>query len=170
MKYIFFTTVLFCTVFAVNAQSYQTLKDSDSSKMLTGFINSEILRTDSSFNWFIKAYTNYRPKAPVVKIFADNKDSIHFLVFSGTWCEDSRFVIPRFYKILDSAGFNKKNVTLLAVDRSKKDKTNLSNVLNVTHVPTIIVFRNGKELGRVVEYGETGKYDEEVAALITAPL
>lgn len=135
--------------------------------MLTGFITDQLLNSDSSFKWFAKAQSIYKPKEPVVRVFAANKDSADFMIFLGTWCGDSHFVIPRFYKILDAAGFDKKKVTLIAVDRTKEDKTNIARALNVTNVPTIIVFKKGKEIGRVVEYGQTGKYDEEVAALLT---
>jgi hypothetical protein len=38
--------------------------------------------------------------------------------------------------------------------------------MNVTHTPTIVVIKDGKELGRLVEYGKTGKWDEELAAII----
>lgn len=135
--------------------------------MYTGFISDSLLKTDTAFNWFAKAQTAYKQKEAVVKTFAANKDSVNFMVFVGTWCPDSHYVIPRFYSILDTIGFNKNKVTMVAVDRTKKDKNNLTTVLNVTNVPTIIVYKKGKELGRVVEYGETGRFDEELAALLT---
>jgi hypothetical protein len=37
----------------------------------------------------------------------------------------------------------------------------------VQHVPTIIILKNGKETGRVVEYGVTGKFDEELAKALS---
>lgn len=167
MKRLFFISALICAALCSKAQSHQIQKDRDSSKMLTGFITDQMLNNDSSFNWFAKAQSIYKPKEPVLKTFAGNKDSVNFVVFMGTWCEDSHFVIPRFYKILDSAGYDKNKSTLISVDRTKKDKNNLTEALNVTNVPTIIVFKKGKEVGRVVEYGKTGRYDEEVAALLT---
>lgn len=166
MKQLFIVCFLFLALNS-SAQNYEAFADRDSSKMYVGFISEELLKSDSAFKWYAKAQSIYTPKQPVVKIFADNKDSVQLLVVMGTWCEDSHFVIPRFYKILEAAGFNKTNVPLLAVDRNKRDKTHLTHTLNITHVPTIIVYKNGKELGRVVEYGNTGKYDEEVAALIS---
>ena len=36
----------------------------------------------------------------------------------------------------------------------------------VTNVPTFIVMKNGKEIGRVVEYGKTGMPEKEVAQII----
>ncbi len=170
MKCFFIAASLGLMAITANAQCLQTVNNSDGSKMLTGFITDSLLKTDSAFNWYNKAYKPYQPKANVVKIFASHKDSISLIVFMGTWCEDSHFVIPRFYKILDSAGFNKRHVTMIAVDKSKQDTHHLSGTMHITHVPTIILFKSGKELGRVVEYGETGRYDEELAAIITRSL
>jgi len=166
MKRLLFIIALICAVCTSKAQFYQTQPDRDSSKMLIGFINDTMLNSDSSFKWFAKAQKIYKPKEAVVRTLAANKDSINLMIFLGTWCEDSRFVIPRFYKIIDSAGFNKDKIPLIAVDRTKKDNHHITTALHVTNVPTIIVFKHGKELGRVVEYGETGRYDEEVAALL----
>ncbi len=50
-----------------------------------------------------------------------------------------------------------ENITLFGVNSKKKTLGNLTVALSVTNVPTIIVFKEGKELGRVVEYGKTGK-------------
>ena len=135
--------------------------------MLIGYINDNLLKSDSAFKWFSKAHDIYHPKPAVVKAFEANKDSINLVIFMGTWCPDSHFVIPRFYKILDSAGFDKNRITLISVDRTKKDAHHLATALNIVNVPTIIVFKRGKEVGRVVEYGQTGRYDEELAALLT---
>lgn len=167
MKYIFSFSILLFSASFLNAQTYETLQDRDSSKMYRGFINDSILKNDASCKWYGEAQNIYTPKENVVKTFAQNKDSIYFLVFLGTWCGDSHFVVPRFMKILNAANYPKDKITLVAVDRKKKDMTNLAATLHITNVPTIIVFKNGKELGRVIEYGNTGKYDEEVAGIIT---
>jgi thiol-disulfide isomerase/thioredoxin len=170
MKFLLFMIAAVCASISVEAQLYSVSADKHGDKMYTGFISDSLLKGDTAFKWFDEAQRIYKPKAPVVKTFTENKDSVNFVVFMGTWCEDSHFVIPRFYKILDSAGFDKKRITLIAVDRTKKDAANLATAFNITNVPTIIVFKNGKEVGRVVEYGQTGKYDEEIAALLTKSL
>lgn len=166
MKQIAFTVLFIASTFVLNAQTYETLKDRDGTKMYKGFITDALLKTDTAFNWYPATQKIYNPKEKVVKTFAANKDSVSLVIFMGTWCEDSHFIIPRFYKTLDSAGFDKNKISLIAVDRTKKDLTNLATTLNITNVPTIIVYKKGKEIGRVIEYGNTGKYDEEVAALI----
>jgi len=40
--------------------------------------------------------------------------------------------------------------------------------MNIKATPTIIVMKDGKELGRLVEYGKTGYWDKELAKIINA--
>jgi thiol-disulfide isomerase/thioredoxin len=84
----------------------------------------------------------------------------------GTWCSDSRFIVPKFYSLLDAAGFPQNRVTLIGVDRSKKTISHLAEALNIENVPTIIVMNDGKEVGRVVEYGKTGAFDKELGDIL----
>lgn len=135
------------------------------SKMLLGHISDSLLKQDAAFKWFSEAQHIYEPQKGVVKKLSDKKEKIHFLVFMGTWCPDSHYVIPRFYKIIEASAIDKNKIDLIAVDRSKMDKNKEAARLNVTHVPTIIVYDGAKELGRVVEYGTTGRFDEELAAI-----
>jgi thiol-disulfide isomerase/thioredoxin len=87
----------------------------------------------------------------------------------GTWCEDSHNIIPKFFSLLDAAGFSKDKISLIGVDRSKKTWSHLAEGLGVINVPTIIVMKNGKEMGRVVEYGKYGLFDKELAEIINSP-
>ena len=74
--------------------------------------------------------------------------------FLGTWCGDSRREIPRFFKILDQAGFKFNNLELIAVNRNKKTPDNLQEGFNIIRVPTFIFYKQGKEIGRYVEYAK----------------
>ncbi|MEI9808442.1 MAG: hypothetical protein WDO16_11570 [Bacteroidota bacterium] len=40
--------------------------------------------------------------------------------------------------------------------------------MNITNVPTIIVMKKGKEVGRVIEYGKEGVFDKELAEIINS--
>lgn len=151
------------------AQQYEVMVDDHNGrqeKMYRGHITDSLLKADTAFKWFEEGERIYEPRTEVVKTVKKNKNQIWFKVIMGTWCPDSHYVIPRFYKILEDAGFDKGRVSLLAVDRSKKDKTKIAESLNVTRVPTIIVYHHDTELGRVVEYGQTGRFDMELADLI----
>lgn len=164
--YTILTALAFSLSMISNAQQFQTLTDRNGKKLLKGFITDSLLRADTSFKWFNEAQNIYTPKENVVADLKAAKDSMQYVIFLGTWCGDSHFIIPRFLKTLQHATIDKTKFTLIAVDRTKKDLTNLASAFHITNVPTVIVFKNGKEVGRVIEYGSTGKYDEEVAALV----
>jgi hypothetical protein len=57
-------------------------------------------------------------------------------------------------------------ISFYGVDRDKNTIGNISHAFNITNVPTIIIMKSGKEIGRVVEYGKTGKWDMEIAEMI----
>jgi hypothetical protein len=66
----------------------------------------------------------------------------------------------------DASGLSPDRITLIGVDHNKKTIQHLSEAFNVTNVPTFIVMKNGKEIGRVVEYGTTGMFDRELGQII----
>jgi len=55
---------------------------------------------------------------------------------------------------------------LIEVERNKKTLSHLSEALNVDKVPTIIVLKNGKELGRVIEFGKYGLFDMDLGEIL----
>ncbi|MCH5716291.1 thioredoxin family protein [Niabella hibiscisoli] len=162
--------ILFSFLMVLNqseAQTNETLKDRTGKKLLKGFVTDSILKADpAEFKWFEENENVYNPAEPVLNSFKAQKDSVSFMVFFGTWCPDSHYVVPRFYKILEKAGIDKSRITLFALDRTKKDAAHFAANFNIQHVPTIIVLKGGKEIGRVVEYGISGKFDEELAKVL----
>ena len=59
-----------------------------------------------------------------------------------------------------------ERITVIGVDRNKKTIEHLSETFNIENVPTIIVMKNGKEIGRVVEYGKHGMFDRELGEIV----
>ena len=84
----------------------------------------------------------------------------------GTWCGDSKREIPRFYKVLKAAKFNVSNLEMIAVNRGKKTPDNLQKGLNIFRVPTFIFYKNGKEIGRYVEYPRVS-LEKDILAIVT---
>ena len=166
MKKIFFATILFFSATAVFAQPEVTT-DASGNKIIKGFISKKELTTDAAFPWFAENIKGYTPQASAVTAFKEAKDSIHILAFGGTWCGDTKALIPKFYSLTDAAGFSEDRITLLGVDRNKKTINHLAEAFAVTRVPTFIVLKNGQEIGRVVEYGKTGMFDKELGEIIT---
>lgn len=167
MKRILYTTITFFIANLVFAQNqFQVLVERPKEKSYKGIISQEVLVSDTSFKWYSENLKGYTPNANAIAELKKNADSIQLITFMGTWCEDSHFIIPKLYSLIDAAGFSKDRVTLLGVDRSKKTLSHLTKALNIINVPTIIVMKNGKEMGRVVEYGKYGMFDKELGEII----
>ena len=135
-------------------------------KILKGIINKDLIKNDSTYKWYAtnqKDYTN--PDTAIVgALHRDN--AVKYVVFGGTWCGDTQFILPKFFMLQEKAGITDDRITFFGVDRQKQTLGNMSSALNITNVPTIIVMKNGKEVGRVVEYGKTGKWDKELAEIV----
>ena len=134
--------------------------------VLRGFINKYLVQNDTSFSWYSSNQKIYGPDTSVLNAFEKTKGKIQFVVFGGTWCEDTQFVLPRFFKLQEMSGVKDDMVTFFGVNREKRSLGSIAEAFGITNVPTIIAMKDGKELGRVVEYGKTGKWDKELAELL----
>lgn len=158
---------LLANTYLLAQHQYETLVERPNEKTLKGIISREALTSDTSFiKWYTPNQKAYSPNAEAKELLTMHKDSVQLLVFMGTWCEDSQFIIPRLFSLTEAAGFSNDHITLIGVDRNKKTLSHLSEALNITNVPTIIVLKKGKELGRVVEYGKSGMFDKDLAEVL----
>jgi len=167
----FFIAALILFVASVPAfpqNQYEVLPDNDGSKILKGIISRELLENDTSFKWYANNLKGYSPNADAIAALRKYSDSIQLITFMGTWCEDSHYIIPKFFMLLDAAGFSKDKVSLIGTDRNKKTLSHLAEAMGLINVPTIIVMKTGKEVGRVVEYGKYGMFDKELAEIINS--
>jgi thiol-disulfide isomerase/thioredoxin len=152
----------------VFAQSQAEIsRDNKGVKILKGIISRQELEKDTAFGWWAENLKAYTPQSQAVAELKKNTN-LQFIAFMGTWCDDSQFIIPKFFSLLEVSGFPQGNVTLIGVDRSKKTLSHLAEALNIVNVPTIIVMNNGKEVGRVVEYGKYGLFDKELGEIIAS--
>jgi thiol-disulfide isomerase/thioredoxin len=167
MKKILFILSLFITQL-VFAQSAEITKDASGNKIIKGFITKNELASDTAFAWFTQNQKGYTPEKAALQAFTSAKDSIHILAFAGTWCGDTKNLLPKFFALTDAAGFSQDHITLLGVDRSKKTINHLAEAFKIINVPTFIVLKNGQEVGRVVEYGKYGMFDKELGEIISS--
>ncbi|HQU57027.1 MAG: thioredoxin family protein [Chitinophagaceae bacterium] len=153
---------------AMEDVQYQTLIERPNEKSLKGIISKQVLLSDSSFTWYAENLKDYTPYPKAVAALRKHGNAISFIVFMGTWCEDSHNIIPKFYQLLETGGFPETKVTLIGVDRHKTTLQHLAAAMDIKNVPTIIVMQDGKEMGRVVEFGKYGLFDIELAEIIDA--
>jgi hypothetical protein len=73
-------------------------------------------------------------------------------VYLGTWCSDSLNNVPKFIKIIEAVDAENLPVNYYNVKRKpNKEVKFYVEDLKVERVPTFIFYRNGKEIGRIVE-------------------
>lgn len=73
-------------------------------------------------------------------------------VFLGSWCSDSRHEIPRLMRILEGLqGRENFDVRFVGVDREKRQPAAEIRTYQVRFLPTIVVSRDDREVGRIVQ-------------------
>ncbi|MBS1495335.1 MAG: thioredoxin family protein [Bacteroidetes bacterium] len=146
--------------------TYTSTVDNQKVVILNGIITKYALENNQAFTWYKANQNGYTPDTAVVNALAGAKDAYRFVIFGGTWCGDTQFILPKFFKLQEMAGFSDSNISFFAVNRAKQTIGNITAAFNITNVPTIIVMKNGLEVGRVVEYGKTGHWDRELIPLL----
>ncbi len=115
--------------------------------------------------WKTLRAQDYTPDAAAVRTIAQRAKDVRVLAIVATWCPDSRREVPRFFKVYDEAGLGMETVTMVAVDRSKKDAEGLTVKHDILRVPTFVFFRGDQEIGRVVERAVT-TLENDIAAIL----
>ncbi|SKB79837.1 Thiol-disulfide isomerase or thioredoxin [Salegentibacter holothuriorum] len=160
--------LLFLGVFITTGEvsdKTEKLANIDSAEMLLGEFTQADLEKSPYSRWFTPGYANYKPNAEAVETIKKNIGDYEILLFMGTWCGDSRYEVPKFFKLLDLVDFNRENLTSIAVNYSKKAPGDLDEKYNIHRVPTIIFIKDGKEVNRFVEYS-VENLEEDIARIV----
>ncbi len=124
----------------------------EDSVMLLGKANRKGFQMDAFKDWFNTGYEDYKIDSETLEELKPLLKDVTITVFMGTWCEDSQRETPHFYKILDEVNFDESKLTLITVSEEKTTPQGFEEGKNITNVPTILFYKNEKELGRIVEY------------------
>ena len=116
-------------------------------------LDGKITRNDlvNKFPWFQDNYKRYQPKDSVINQIKNFSYELKVTVFMGTWCDDSKAEVPKFFKIADALQFYDAQVEIIAVDKNKQCSSVDISFYKITLVPTFIFYKNGKEIGRIIE-------------------
>ncbi|NVJ67031.1 MAG: thioredoxin family protein [Gammaproteobacteria bacterium] len=78
-------------------------------------------------------------------------EPIVLTTYFGLWCHDSQREIPQLLDLLEAAENDNLILRLIALDINKKEPFNRQDEDQVLYTPTIIVSRDGTEIGRIIE-------------------
>ena len=99
------------------------------------------------YDEFAQKYNKFSFERPT---YIETED-ITVKVLFGTWCHDSKREVPKLLKIFEAYGLEDKSISLVAVNPEKNEPITTINEFNLEFTPTFIFFRNGEEIGRIVE-------------------
>ena len=128
--------------------------------ILTGPFEETLFNYSWAKEWKLNE-KNYQPDSiqmeKLRKVSAGN--DFHCEVYLGTWCDDSKIHVPAWFKLNSLLHLKSEYI---GVDRNKQCPLTDCSSWNITLLPTIVVFKDGKEIGRIVE---TPKKSMEFALL-----
>ena len=164
MKSSFLVITVLCIVMTqpyVNAQTTTAfanieVKNSNGEPMLLGHCDVSFLQQGVYKNWYQPGYDHYIPDSSTIPFLTELLKGKQIDIFLGTWCGDSRREVPRMMKILTQAGVHQQQIKLIFVSNEsnsyKKSPQHEEAGKNIKRVPTLIVYENEKEMGRIIEY------------------
>ncbi len=149
MKYqLIFFIILFLTACSATEQLHtEQYKGND---ILVGKGHRSDLEKKYYNEWFDANYRDYRPDIQIINKLKSVINNYKIVVVMGTWCPDSRKQVPVLYKVLDEAGYRNKPDIYFVPRKYKHYKP--AKRYNIIRVPTIIIYKDDKEKGRIIEY------------------
>ena len=124
----------------------------DGGMMLLGPINAQGLNQEPYSSWFEENTKAYTPDMTVVEEIKPLLKSCYIKVFMGTWCEDSQREVPALMKLLNLTEFDQSQLEIIAMTHDKDTPENYEADYEIEFIPTIMFFKDGAELNRIVEY------------------
>ncbi|NDC40687.1 MAG: hypothetical protein EBZ77_03915 [Chitinophagia bacterium] len=153
---------------AMAQTQYDTLRDEKNNSLIyRGSITFGDIMQEPSFGWMKEGTATYTPAEKTIQHLKPQLARCRFLVFMGTWCEDSQHLIPQFLKTLQACGYNPADVLLYGMDRAKTSGTGIEKTYGATLLPTIIIYYDNKEVGRIIET-VPGTIEAELDRIISA--
>ncbi|MBO0321613.1 thioredoxin family protein [Muricauda sp. CAU 1633] len=169
MKHLFTTLLVLCTTVVFAQEFNKEIVQEDGKKFMVGKINLEGLHAEPYQQWFHQGMKTYPVDETLVKLFKKDLAQYNIKLFLGTWCGDSKRETPRFIKILEAADFPMEQLEIIALDRRKehykKSPTGEEKGLNIIKVPTMVFFKNGAEINRIVER-PIASLEEDMAQIV----
>ncbi|MEO5763199.1 MAG: tetratricopeptide repeat protein [Vicinamibacteria bacterium] len=132
-----------------------TKPSSSGTPMLIGAVTRADLEAAPFSEWFQSRHDDYRPAADTIAELKTRLADVSVEVYFGTWCGDSRRQVPHLLRILRDAGFDERRLGLYALSdlqmEFKQAPQHPEAKRRIHRTPTIVLVREGREIGRIVE-------------------
>jgi len=126
----------------------------DDNMMLLGKANKKGLTNKEFRAWYKENYYAHELDTITIEALKPKLENVSIKVFMGTWCSDSQREVPALNKILEEAEYDQTKLEVIAVSHDKDTPDHLEKGMDIQYVPTIIFYKNEKEIGRYVELAQ----------------
>lgn len=116
--------------------------------------------------WYSPDYIRYKVNVGLLEQIKPLLKGKEVTLLMGTWCEDSQREVPGMMKILAEAGYAIAQMEIIAVDEDKRTPSGVEQAYEATYVPALIVYENGEEINRIVEF-PLGTLEEDLLAILS---
>jgi len=117
-----------------------------------GEFSRDQLENSTDNSWFVENYNAYPLNKSLVLQIDSLFNDIEVMIYMGTWCEDSQWEVPGFFKIIDALEANDQVQPIVGVNEDKVSHDGSAEHSGVTNVPTFIFSKDGEEINRIVEF------------------
>jgi len=133
--------------------------ESHEEAVLTGEVTRE--QVEEAVPDWVQAEVEAQPDVAVSRALAAVPPGAAVTVYLGTWCGDSKRELARLWRAFDQLlGESGRDASFairyVAVARDKKEPAALVEGSGLQYVPTFVVARHGREVGRIVETSPRG--------------
>jgi len=136
-----------------------------------GLFSRKDMEGEPTFSWLPTGIEEYTPDAAAVSYLQKNLPRYRLLIFMGTWCGDTKDLLPKLLKVLQQANIATDDLMMVGMDRQKTTITHegkrLVRKYKAKSLPTFVVTdSNGEEVGRIVESADKS-VEEDLVAIIS---
>jgi hypothetical protein len=108
----------------------------------------------------------HHPDAKTVAALKKNKRETTVIIAAGTWCGDSKQYVPQLLRALHDADNRRIQIKLVGIGNKFDEPAEFIKQHDIKKVPTVIVERQGREIGRIIETPVGRTMEEDLAAIL----
>jgi thiol-disulfide isomerase/thioredoxin len=159
--------MLFLIVLSGCASTQFMLEDAETKeKMIVGTCTWNEWKKHA--DWTTYDAPDYTPDKEILARLAPllKSPDLSIIIFGGSWCGDTKAEFPKYFKLFSTLNFPQSSIALHGVSRKKKEPSGIAERYTIKRVPTLIVLKGGKEIGRIVEY-PTESVEKDLLNILT---
>jgi thiol-disulfide isomerase/thioredoxin len=128
--------------------SFEAVSQNKDGQLIGEVTSDQILESNRIFKVYVE---RYEPEPKAVEFIKSMNGNYSIVVFFGSWCRESTKYIPGLVKTFRLVDNDQISIKYIGVDEQKKIPTEFLKLFDIEYIPTVVVLKDSKELGRIVD-------------------